>query len=444
MDGLIAYILSKKYTRKHRQEVDAELAKKISTYNNDSSYWDTTPTEGSKKPVTSEGIKNLTNDLDERLTQAEEDIAEAQGDIVVLENKVDILIGDNVNQSAQQIAATEVAKVVASAPQQFDTLKEIADWIENDTTGAAKMANDIENLKSDKLDTYASDSSQWDTIPTNGSVKPVTSSAIFAMNFSLSSQITAADSKATEAKNQSTAVDSRLTNEIIPAIEAIEADTSSFDTKITNLENNKLSKYSINSSEWDDLPTTGSSKPVTSNGIYTAINSLDTAFESKIQTVNSRIDTVNDRVTGLTSNYNTLNQTVNTLSSTVTSNYNTLSSSIAANASDIARLNTTTSNHTTAISSLSTRITNNSTAITSLQNAVASANDNISSLSSSIDDLNDQYTALNSQIDGIDDDIAALQSDISQLDSRLNTFDLDAEYDSTTEKLTLFLSEEGE
>lgn len=45
--------------------------------------------------------------------------------------------------SVSKTVADEIAKVVADAPANFDTLKEIADWIANDTTGAAKMANDI-------------------------------------------------------------------------------------------------------------------------------------------------------------------------------------------------------------------------------------------------------------------------------------------------------------
>ena len=45
--------------------------------------------------------------------------------------------------SVSKTVADEIAKVVADAPADFDTLKEIADWIANDTTGAAKMANDI-------------------------------------------------------------------------------------------------------------------------------------------------------------------------------------------------------------------------------------------------------------------------------------------------------------
>lgn len=45
--------------------------------------------------------------------------------------------------SVSKTVADEIARVVADAPENFDTLKEIADWIANDTTGSAKMANDI-------------------------------------------------------------------------------------------------------------------------------------------------------------------------------------------------------------------------------------------------------------------------------------------------------------
>ena len=44
------------------------------------------------------------------------------------------------------VASEEVAKIVAGADKSYDTLKEIADWIMNDTTGAAKMSNDIGRL----------------------------------------------------------------------------------------------------------------------------------------------------------------------------------------------------------------------------------------------------------------------------------------------------------
>lgn len=59
-------------------------------------------------------------------------------------------------ESIRQIAAEEVAKIVDSADTKYDTLKEISDWILNDTTGAVSMANDIANLKSVSADTRIS------------------------------------------------------------------------------------------------------------------------------------------------------------------------------------------------------------------------------------------------------------------------------------------------
>lgn len=66
---------------------------------------------------------------------------------------VGTLVGDDTNKSIRTISAEEVAKIVASADSRYDTLKEIADWILSDTTGAAKMANDITHLQEISADT---------------------------------------------------------------------------------------------------------------------------------------------------------------------------------------------------------------------------------------------------------------------------------------------------
>ncbi len=61
-----------------------------------------------------------------------------------------ILNGDgegSVAATAEAKAAAKVAEIVAGADASFDTLKEIADWIANDTTGSAQMANDIDALE---------------------------------------------------------------------------------------------------------------------------------------------------------------------------------------------------------------------------------------------------------------------------------------------------------
>lgn len=49
--------------------------------------------------------------------------------------------------SVKKSVADAIAGVVANAPEDFDTLKEVADWIGSDTTGAAQMQADIATLK---------------------------------------------------------------------------------------------------------------------------------------------------------------------------------------------------------------------------------------------------------------------------------------------------------
>lgn len=83
----------------------------------------------------------LIGELDTRVTANE-------GAISTLNTNVGVLMGEaTVNGSVKNTVAAEIAKVVASAPEDFDTLKEVADWIANDQTGAAAMSNDIAALK---------------------------------------------------------------------------------------------------------------------------------------------------------------------------------------------------------------------------------------------------------------------------------------------------------
>ena len=63
----------------------------------------------------------------------------ASGKITTLIGSVE---GDDA-KSVRTIASEETAKIVANADSKYDTLKEIADWIASDTTGAAKMNADI-------------------------------------------------------------------------------------------------------------------------------------------------------------------------------------------------------------------------------------------------------------------------------------------------------------
>ena len=125
----------------------------------------------SKSVIDLEGaVSTLSGTVDTLKSTTEGDVNRIDNDILSLRNDVDALrvdldelsaytknlvisgggdiTGGITREEVEEICSEKIAEVVASADTKYDTLKEIADWITNDSTGAASMANDIENLKS--------------------------------------------------------------------------------------------------------------------------------------------------------------------------------------------------------------------------------------------------------------------------------------------------------
>lgn len=72
-------------------------------------------------------------------------ITALDGRVAANEGAITVLNGEGEGSVKKQVADA-IAGVVNSAPEDFDTLKEVADWIASDTTGAAKMQADIARL----------------------------------------------------------------------------------------------------------------------------------------------------------------------------------------------------------------------------------------------------------------------------------------------------------
>ena len=69
-------------------------------------------------------------------------------DLSELEGKVATLIGVDADKSVRTIASEEVAKIVDGAPKTFDTLKEIADWIESHPESVAEINSRLTSVES--------------------------------------------------------------------------------------------------------------------------------------------------------------------------------------------------------------------------------------------------------------------------------------------------------
>jgi hypothetical protein len=87
-------------------------------------------------------------DIDRANAAISKEETDRKAAVAALQSLIDILNSDsNVDGSVMKTVADAVARVVASAPENLDTLKEIADYIASDKTGAAQMAAAISQLQ---------------------------------------------------------------------------------------------------------------------------------------------------------------------------------------------------------------------------------------------------------------------------------------------------------
>lgn len=127
----------------------------------------------------SASISAINSDITTTLASAKE-YADAQDAVTLASAKA------YTDTTAKSAAAEAVAAVVAGADSDFDTLKEVADWIMSDTTGAAALQTDVAGLKTKvstlesvshthankaELDKIADgDKAKWDTHVSNGDI----------------------------------------------------------------------------------------------------------------------------------------------------------------------------------------------------------------------------------------------------------------------------------
>ena len=101
-----------------------------------------------KKFLDQAGVSTLWSRITTELENKAYNDSELRGLIKANTDAITILNGDGaVEGSVTKKVAEGIASVVAGADASFDTLKEIADWIVNDVTGAASMANKITALE---------------------------------------------------------------------------------------------------------------------------------------------------------------------------------------------------------------------------------------------------------------------------------------------------------
>ena len=124
--------------------INAEVAKKA----NSADVYAKSDVYNKTEIGTIETGKTLVQMIEEAQSAATYDDTQIKADIKANTDALAILNGDvgtagSVKAEAKAAANTAVATVVDGAPEALDTLREVAEWIANDESGAAAMANKI-------------------------------------------------------------------------------------------------------------------------------------------------------------------------------------------------------------------------------------------------------------------------------------------------------------
>lgn len=319
------------------------------------------------KATVAEEIASVTNGLNTRLSTAEGEIDDIQADIATINSnittangKIDANTADistnaaaiaanaaaiatlngTGNGSVSKTVADKIAEVIDDAPDDFDTLKEIADWIANDTTGAAKMQSDIGDLKTR-------------TTAIEGKVSALESTSS-SQGANVNHILTALG------MTSGTARTSTVTKEITDAVSGLQNTITGSSSDASS----KLSLYGIKALA-NEAKTQAATNATNITNLTTTVN----GHTSSIATNASAITTLNGSDSTSGSVANKIKVAVDGLVNGASDGYKTLKdleNKIKTNATNISTNTTTIGQHTTSISNLNTAVEANASNISGL------------------------------------------------------------------------------
>ena len=191
--------------------------------------------------------RELSIDSDDYVTKTYLDTEIAKkADITSIPSKVSELTNDSNYQTAEQISSTvttEIAKVVANAPENFDTLKEMSDWIAGHENDASAMNGAISDNKA-AITALQSGKADKSEIPTT--VAELTDSADYAKKTDIPTTLPANGGNADTVNNHTVEsnvpADAKFTDTVYDDTEvkaelAKKADITSIPSKVSELTN---------------------------------------------------------------------------------------------------------------------------------------------------------------------------------------------------------------
>ena len=239
------------------------------------------------------------------------DLVQLQGSVTTNTQAIATLNGDaTVEGSVAKQVTDEIAKVVAYAPTDFDTLKEIADYIANDQTGAAELANRISALENAGYATVSQ-------------VETAKGEAVSSANGYTDEQITAVNTTITE-NEKVTAASLTDLNSRVSTLEGFDHSVYALKSEVESVNSTLSGRINTLSGAIDTLDATFATKEEVQD-VVTGYTGADSALSGRIDALEAiQHDTfatkteVQDVVTGYTGADAAINETISQLQATIT------------------------------------------------------------------------------------------------------------------------------
>ena len=307
--------------------------------------------------------------------------SELESKITTTQNTLDYLIGNDKDKSAREIATDEATKAVTNlingAPEAYDTLKEISDWI----IGGENVSG-----------------------------------------------VTAADMLVSIDKNKTD-----IANEITARTDA----DSVLQSQIDDIKDDYLTssdKTKLN----DAISAETSARKVAISGIQTEINTIkeDYLKESDKQILTDSIKSVTDIVTGHTETISSIQQSVSTLRGDFDANTESVGNSITALTNDITNINSELDSINTTIENVNNDVININTTISTIIDTqiplinetvsgvtteVTNIKEEISGYTESINEISKTTNQLNEKVDDVVTNFNTLSDTVSTFENSINT-----------------------
>lgn len=381
--------------------VESQINTKIGELPSDKTVVDLINEETSNRIKDIESTQSQIDNLGEIYATIEEvgsTKSELESKITTTQNTLDYLIGNDKDKSAREIATDEASKAVTNlingAPEAYDTLKEISDWIiggENVSgVTAADMLVSIDKNKTDIANEVTARTESVSTLRNDFNTNTE----------SVSSSITTLTNDITNINNNIVKIDSEL-DSVNTTIENVNKDVININTTISDI-NNSLDGVS------DEVKNI--KEDITNK--YNETNNTISGITEEINTIKDDISSIDNDIIGI-------QETINTTSSNVTDILNT---KLPALNESITELTDTTSENTNNITNIiDTQIPLINETVSGITTEVTNIKEEISGYTESINEISKTTNQLNEKVDDAVTNFNTLSDTVSTFENSINT-----------------------